>query len=132
MARKFYRDESEAKLAGVCSGIAKYIKSTPSRVRLVMLIFFVLGRNVVLIYIGLWLLFPKGIYEEGTTRKLYRSPRNKKIAGVCSGIAECVDVKPNTVRLIWLVTAFLSNFFGFGILIYLLIWAMLPERIYYD
>ena len=58
-------------------------------------------------------------------KKLYRNPRDKKIAGVCSGIAEYLSVDVTVVRIIFLV-ALLCCGTGFGI--YLIVWLLTPER----
>ncbi|WP_290217782.1 PspC domain-containing protein [Corynebacterium atrinae] len=39
-------------------------------------------------------------------KQFYRTPRNKQIAGVCSGVAEVYGMKPDTVR--WLYDRRLS------------------------
>jgi phage shock protein PspC (stress-responsive transcriptional regulator) len=59
-----------------------------------------------------------------STRKLYRG-RNKKIAGVCSGIAEYFGWDPTVVRLAW-VALFL--FGGSGVLAYIIAMIVMPER----
>lgn len=57
---------------------------------------------------------------------LYRSSRNKQIAGICGGIAECYDLNVTGLRILLLfVTIFLS---GFPALLYLALWAILKER----
>ena len=38
------------------------------------------------------------------SKKLYRSKKDKKIAGVCGGIAEYFDVDPTLVRLFTVLT----------------------------
>ena len=43
--------------------------------------------------------------------RLYRSETDKKIAGVCGGIAEIQDVDPTIVRLILVALALISGFF---------------------
>ena len=59
-------------------------------------------------------------------KRLYLS-RDKKIAGVCGGIAEYLGVDPTWVRLVWvLVTVFTA--LVPGILAYLLAWAVIPRR----
>ena len=35
-------------------------------------------------------------------RKLYKSSKNKKLAGVCGGLAEYLNIDVTVVRLIWL------------------------------
>ena len=34
-------------------------------------------------------------------KKLYRSTQNKMIAGVCSGLAEYINIDPTIIRVIW-------------------------------
>jgi phage shock protein C len=57
-------------------------------------------------------------------RRLVRSSRDKKIAGVCGGIAAYLDVDPTLIRVLW-VGAIL--FGGFGFLAYIVLWIALPE-----
>jgi len=58
-------------------------------------------------------------------KRLYRS-NDRKIAGVCGGIAEYFDVDPTLIRLVWVVFTVLS--FGAGILAYILAWIVMPEK----
>lgn len=62
---------------------------------------------------------------ETEAKRLYRSNRDKKIAGVCGGIAEYLDADPTVIRLL---TA-LSILLGFaGVVGYLIAWVVVPER----
>ncbi len=63
--------------------------------------------------------------EEPTSKKLYRKASDKKIAGVCSGIAEYLNIDPTIVRILFLV-ALLCGSFGFWV--YLIVWICTPER----
>jgi len=49
-------------------------------------------------------------------KRLYKS-NNKKICGVCAGIAEYFDVDPTIVRLIWAAVTLAG---GSGIIIYII------------
>ncbi len=49
---------------------------------------------------------------------------NKKIAGVCGGVAEYLGIDPTIVRIIWLV---LVLFCGVGLLAYLICWILFPK-----
>ena len=57
-------------------------------------------------------------------KKLYRNTQNKMIAGVCSGVAEYVNIDPTVVRLIWA----LIGLSGAGILAYLVAALIIPEE----
>lgn len=58
-------------------------------------------------------------------KKLYRSREDKKIAGVCGGIAEYFGVDPTLVRLAAVLFIFAS---GAGLIAYVIAWAIIPER----
>ena len=58
-------------------------------------------------------------------KKLYRSNTNKKIAGVCGGLAEYLNIDTTIVRLIW---ALIALFAGAGILAYLVCALIIPEK----
>ena len=66
--------------------------------------------------------YPTGSYSRN--KRLYRDPDNRMIAGVCSGLAAYWRVDPSIVRLIFVI---LAIFGMFGILIYLVLWIILPE-----
>ncbi len=57
--------------------------------------------------------------------KLYRSRMDKKIGGVCGGLARYFSIDPTIIRLIWAVSVFI---FGVGGLLYLIAWIVLPEE----
>jgi len=57
-------------------------------------------------------------------KKLALSRTDKKIAGVCGGFAEYLDMDPTLVRLIWVIMAL---FVGWGVVGYLVAWIVMPE-----
>jgi phage shock protein C len=57
-------------------------------------------------------------------RKLMRSSRDKKIGGVCAGLADYFDLDPTVVRVVWFIAIFCSA--GSGLLVYLILWIVLP------
>lgn len=58
-------------------------------------------------------------------KKLYLSDTDKKIGGVCGGIAEFLEVDSTIIRLIF---AFSVCFGGVGLLAYLLAWLIIPPK----
>ena len=65
------------------------------------------------------LLFTGGFYG-----KIYRSKKNRVIAGVCGGIGEYFNIDPTLVRLLWVLLIFAG---GSGILAYIIAWIIIPE-----
>jgi phage shock protein PspC (stress-responsive transcriptional regulator) len=57
-------------------------------------------------------------------KKLVRSA-NKKIAGVCGGLAEFLGLDASIVRIVWLLCVLLG---GFGLLAYLIMWIVMPAQ----
>jgi len=58
------------------------------------------------------------------TKKLHRSKKDRMLAGICGGIAESLDADPTIIRLLWV----LFSLFGGGVLIYLILWFIMPEK----
>ncbi|MDQ5952675.1 MAG: phage shock protein [Patescibacteria group bacterium] len=61
------------------------------------------------------------------TKKLYRSTSDKKIAGVCGGLAEYFEVDATILRLIWALVVVFSGFVPGG-LVYLIAALVMPEK----
>ncbi|MBQ7036343.1 MAG: PspC domain-containing protein [Clostridia bacterium] len=58
-------------------------------------------------------------------KKLYKSSTDKKISGVCAGIAEYFDLDPTLIRLAWVVLTMLG---GSGIIGYIIAALVMPEE----
>ena len=59
------------------------------------------------------------------TRKLRRSVTDRKIAGVCAGLAEYFGVDVTIVRLLFLLLVISP---ANGILIYIVLWLLMPQE----
>ena len=57
-------------------------------------------------------------------KKLYRSRKNRFIAGVCGGLGEFFDIDPTWIRLLFVLFLFLG---GSALLIYIVMWLIVPE-----
>ena len=64
----------------------------------------------------------EGIYME---KKLYRSDIDKKLCGVCGGIAEYFNIDSTIVRLLWVLA---TLFVGSGIIAYIIAALVMPNR----
>jgi len=60
-------------------------------------------------------------------KKLYRSNKNKVIAGVCGGLGEYYDVDPTVIRLVWIIATVFTAVIP-GALIYLLAIMIMPVK----
>jgi phage shock protein PspC (stress-responsive transcriptional regulator) len=58
--------------------------------------------------------------------RLHRDAADKMIGGVCAGIANYMNVDPAIVRLLFAIITF--GGFGFGFLLYILLWIVLPAK----
>ena len=58
-------------------------------------------------------------------KKIFRSKKDRVIAGVCGGIAEYFNVDPTLIRLLWVVFTLMG---GSGIIAYIICWIVIPER----
>lgn len=58
-------------------------------------------------------------------KKLYRSESDKKLCGVCGGIAEYFGLDSTIIRLLWIIA---SLFIGSGILCYLICALIMPVK----
>lgn len=62
-------------------------------------------------------------------KKIYRSKTDRKIAGVCGGLAEYLGMDSTIVRLVWLLVVLLG---GTGVLLYIIAALVMPEEPSYD
>jgi phage shock protein C len=60
-----------------------------------------------------------------TTRKLYRSRTDRKLAGVCGGLAQYLNVDATAIRVLVVVLSVLG---GSGLVIYLAMWILVPSE----
>lgn len=60
-------------------------------------------------------------------KRIYRDERNGKIAGICAGLGEILDVDPTIVRLVVVFLTVITAFWP-GILTYIIGWVVIPEK----
>ncbi len=66
-----------------------------------------------------------------TRTGLKRSVESRMIAGVCGGIAEWLGWDPTLVRIAYVAVSIISAAFP-GIIVYLILWILMPERDEWD
>jgi len=145
--KRLFRDENDKVLGGVCSGLANYfnIDVVIARIIFVVLLFSGIG---FLTYLIMWVAVPSSATTQigGTRKKLFRSPDEKYIAGVCSGIGNYFGINAWIPRALFLLPflSFVSRwgswggFWDFGdvlrftfsptsLIVYIILWIVIPE-----
>lgn len=64
-------------------------------------------------------------------KKLYRSSTDKKISGVCGGIAEYFGIDSTIIRIIYAVLSLFTSAFP-GIILYIVLALIIPEHEEYE
>lgn len=63
--------------------------------------------------------------EVVVTKRLYRSSTDVVLGGVCGGLGDYVGIDPVLIRLLFVFLAVVN---GFGVMLYLILWIILPEK----
>ena len=58
-------------------------------------------------------------------KRLYKSSTDKKVCGVCGGIANYFDVDPTMIRLIWVIFTLAG---GSGLIAYIIAAIIMPDE----
>lgn len=131
--RRLVRRPAEGKIGGVCAGLADYFKTDVALVRASWVVLSIWPGAVVLgviAYLAAWVLMPRAEAVDGTAAsplpRLVRSHADKRIAGVCGGLAEYFDVDPTIVRVTWVILSIVAGAIIFGIVAYLIAWFIIP------
>ncbi|MGK7389817.1 MAG: PspC domain-containing protein [Candidatus Cyclobacteriaceae bacterium M2_1C_046] len=125
--KKLYRDAKRKILGGVSAGIANYFKIDPLWIRLILILLAIGSYGIAIIaYVALWIFLPEtyDIQEDQKTKKMYRNPQDKVIAGVSGGIAAYFGVDVMLIRLLFVIFTFIG---GSGLIAYIILWIILPE-----
>lgn len=125
--KKLRRDPQHKTLGGVCAGLANYFGVDVMVPRILFLVAFFTFGSGLLLYLIMWIAIPEATdmaVTETETKRLFRNPDDKKVGGVCSGIAEYIAVDAVWLRLLFLVAFFV---FGTGLLAYIILWIAIPE-----
>lgn len=62
-----------------------------------------------------------------STTKLMRPRYDRKIAGVCAGLSQHLDIDTSLIRILWVFLTFASGFLP-GLIAYVLAWIIIPEE----
>ena len=131
--KRLSRNRAAGKIAGVCAGIAEYLDTDVAVVRLAWIVLSIVPGGFVgglVAYIAAWAIMPDASVPVGVdagARRLFRSSVDRKIGGVCGGLAEYLGADSTVVRLIWAILAIVPGAVVLGIAAYLVAWFIIPS-----
>ena len=129
--KRLYRDRWDKKISGVCGGLGQYLGMDPTIIRLlaVLVCIFTAVLPLLVIYIIAWMLIPLGppTYIQYECKKIFRSVNNRKIGGICGGIAEMLHVDATIVRIVMLFAMILTGVFPI-LIAYCIGVVIIPEK----
>ena len=126
------RNRSEGTIAGVCAGLADYFGVDVVLVRAAWVVFSIVPGAViggVLAYLAAWLVIPDATAATpgAVGRRLTRSTSDRRIAGVCGGLAEYFGVDATAIRLVWVILSILCGAVIGGVIAYIVAWIIIPR-----
>ena len=130
--KRLHRQSSAGRIAGVCAGIATYLDSDVTLIRLAWVVLSVVPGGFIgglLAYLAAWLIVPDANQPtavEAAPRRLTRSTADRKLAGVCGGLAEYFHLDATVVRLAWAILTVVPGCIVLGVLAYLVAWFVMP------
>ncbi|MDR1171696.1 MAG: PspC domain-containing protein [Bacteroidales bacterium] len=57
-------------------------------------------------------------------KRLYRQPKEKMIAGVCTGLGDYLEIDPVIMRILFVIAGFLGSL---GLWLYIILWIIIPK-----
>ena len=133
--------KSNAVWLGVCSGLAQWLDVPAALVRTIFVIGVLLWPSLFLAYFVLWFCMDRDLFRDRTwdnldpsrasahfrsldyRKPIHRNTRDKRLAGVCAGVADYLEVSPFWIRLLTVLSLFVFGpftVFGYIVCIFLL------------
>jgi phage shock protein PspC (stress-responsive transcriptional regulator) len=131
-SRRLERIPALGKIAGVCAGIANYLETDVALVRAIWVLLSVVPGALiggVLAYAAAWVLMPISPAPATTSaaKRVTRPQFDRKIAGVCAGLARYFNVDVTMVRLVWVVLSIYPGAIILGVVAYAIAWLVIPS-----
>jgi len=130
--RRLTRSRNEAKIGGVCAGLAEYFEIDVVLVRAAWVVLSIVPGAViggVLAYLAAWVMIPDAdqLTPVAPGRRLTQSATDRKLAGICGGLAEYFGVDPTLVRVLWVILSIVCGAIIGGVIAYALAWLIIPR-----
>ena len=131
--KRLYRNSSAGRIAGVCAGIAEYLDADVTLIRLVWVVLSIVPGGFIggiVAYIAAWAIMTDSSIPanaEPGVHRLTRSTTDRKLGGVCGGLAEYFRVDSTVVRVLWAILTIIPGAIVLGIVAYLVAWFIMPN-----
>ncbi len=129
--RKLYRCRKDRIFLGICGGLAQYWDVDPTLVRFLFVMVWIFTGIIPLLlcYLVAGLIIPLEPHNEihREYRKLLRSRTDRRIAGICGGIAHRLRIDSTLVRLIAVLLCVFTGVIPL-VLLYIIAWIIIPEE----
>ena len=130
--RRLTRPRLQGKIAGVCAGLADYFDVDVVLIRVLWVVLSIVPGAIiggVVAYAAAWLVIPASTepLPVPRERRLTRSATDRKVAGICGGLAEYFGVDATAVRLLWCVLSILFGAVIGGVIAYVAAWFIIPR-----
>lgn len=125
--KKLFRFPEDKKIAGICVGLGEYFELDPVFFRLFFLASLLFGGLGALGYLLLWIMVPEKPGAQGgprLARRVHLSSTDRKVAGVCGGLGEWLEIDPVLFRVAFIALALMG---GLGVLVYIVLWLLIPR-----
>jgi phage shock protein PspC (stress-responsive transcriptional regulator) len=129
--KRLTRRSTDGRFGGVCAGLAEYFDVDVTLVRVAWVVLSIVPGAIVggvLAYLAAWVIMPDDraplVHPGG--RRLTRSVTDRKIGGVCGGLADYLNADATAVRLIWAIVTVVPGCIVLGIVAYLIAWFVIP------
>lgn len=127
--KRLYRILDGKRIGGVCNGLADYFDLNVTLIRILFVVALILGSTGFWIYVILWLALPAKNFTPNsgygkTGNRIFRDPYHKKIAGVCNGLANYLQIDVTLIYCLFIVGVL---FGGASFAIYVILWISIPK-----
>jgi phage shock protein PspC (stress-responsive transcriptional regulator) len=131
--KRLERIPAQGKIAGVCAGIANYLETDVALVRAIWVLLSLVPGALIggaLAYAAAWVLLPISTapLPASVTKRVVRPQFDRKIAGVCAGLAKYFNADVTLVRLIWVVLSIYPGAIILGVIAYAIAWLVIPSE----
>jgi phage shock protein PspC (stress-responsive transcriptional regulator) len=130
--RRLTRSRTDRNIAGVCGGLAEYFGVDVVLVRAIWVVLSIVPGAIVggvIAYLAAWVVMPEATEPAPVPieKRLTRSVTDKKIAGICGGLAEYFGVDATPIRLLFVILSVLFCAIIGGVIAYLVAWLIIPR-----